>query len=57
VAKSKKERRSSIRHMGASEDVLSVLAALEAAEQVDRDARPSPEADGDGDDEVEPLKE
>lgn len=43
--------------MGASEDVLSVLAALEAAEQIERDARPTPEAESDGDDDAEPAEQ
>lgn len=54
MAKSKKERRSSIRHM-AADDAFSVLEALEAAEQK---AQPTPQDDAasadDSDDEDAP---
>ncbi len=48
VAKSKKERRSSIRHM-AADDAFSVLEALEAAEQREGTTR-SDETSADGED-------
>lgn len=50
MAKSKKERRSSIRHMQAEGDVLAIFEALDRAEKEDPAARPAAIADEDGDD-------
>ena len=47
MAKSKKERRSSIRHMPAEGDVLAIFDALEKAEQEVMVAAPSAESDED----------
>lgn len=56
MAKSKKERRSSIRHM-AADDAFSVLEALEQAEQREREMRPDDQQGSvdDGEDEDTPA--
>lgn len=55
MAKSKKERRSSIRHM-AADDAFSVLEALEAAEQKARQAPPDEASPADDTDDEETPK-